>query len=120
MGCIVSKRAASALPASYDPNSGEIQIKRRANSQYNNESGSRKRSDPLVLRELSLEKRYEEPPEREDKEMDGCGGKKLKSSKSKCSASHFSLTLRFGTVKNQASAEQCAGGLARMAHGGRG
>ncbi|GAB4831685.1 hypothetical protein Ancab_005698 [Ancistrocladus abbreviatus] len=106
MGCISSKRAASAPPAS-DYNSGEIRIKRSANYEKNG-NGSRIRSEPPVVKEYSAAKK-EEPPEQEENGGGG-GGKKLKSSKSKSSGSNFSLSLRFGTVKNQVGAEQSAAG----------
>ncbi|GMH05106.1 hypothetical protein Nepgr_006946 [Nepenthes gracilis] len=107
MGCIVSKGAASASPASHANNSGEIRIKRSENSQYN-VSGSRKISHPPRVKKSSENRKEKQPPERVGKENGG--GEKLHTSRSRSSASNFSLSLRFGTFKNQVGAEQRAAG----------
>ncbi|GAB2216702.1 hypothetical protein Droror1_Dr00024479 [Drosera rotundifolia] len=95
MGCIASKRASTAPSSSNDDNkhSTEITIKRNVSLDY------RSRKERSLMK-----KREEELPDPEE------NGKKFKSSKSRSSASNFSLSLRFGTVKNQIGTEQSAAG----------
>lgn len=109
MGCISSKRADRAPPASQDTR-GKRSANWDSNGSRNKHHHNHHRNDHQPSRELET---LEEDPdhERGEGDKDNKSLKKLKPCKSKSSSSNFSLSLKFGgAVKNQVGAEQCAAG----------